>query len=168
MPGHSHQPGPLGQRPRSQPPLPSAPWAPGWGRRRLLRPVCRSACVRGLFSALPQPCAHSACVRDSGRGRWPPLAPTLLGSIIYCFVAPPKRQLGEFAVGAAREGPGAPSSSVAAASGHIKRGTSRAPECGGPGLSSCRSCSVRDLRASAREPPFCGRVMGSGFHGGPA
>lgn len=51
---------------------------------------------------------------------------------------------------------------------HIKRGTSRAPECGAPGLSSCRSCSVRDLRASAREPPFCGRVMGSGFHGGPA
>lgn len=85
-------------------------------RRWLARPVCRSACARGLFSALPQPCAHAACARDSQRESGsPPLAPTLLGSIIYCFVAPPKRQLWESALGAAQEGLGAPSHSSAAA-----------------------------------------------------
>lgn len=98
-------------------------WAPGWGlrrwlvtlRRQLVHPVCRSACARD-FSVFLQLCAHAACARASRReGIGSPLAPALLGSIIYCFVAPPKRQLWESAVGA-------PLGSVAPVSGTYRDG----------------------------------------------
>lgn len=149
----------------------------GLGSETVASDAPKTACASGLqervrtgFLCLPPAlCPRCVCQGLSERGHWFPFGSGTPGLHHLLFCGTPKTS----ALGVCGGGSlGLRGTGVR----HVQRWTSRAPECGGPGASGCRSCSVRDSSrvpgaresVSAREPPSCGRVMSSGFLAGPA